>query len=68
MENQPANTLPLLSKEGKVLTRQFDGKTENFESKQERSFYTKGASQFPTGRFDNNQIKYSEVEQSYLYV
>ena len=68
------NTQPIQNKEGKRLIREFTGKTENFEDKKERNFYQKmlsyyckGASQFPTGRDEQNNITYTPVAQEYYY-
>lgn len=75
MENKANNTSPLVFN-GKRLTRQFGGKTENFSGNKERNFfgkmiraYKKGWSKFQIG-IDQKTKKpiYTNVMQTYYYV
>lgn len=64
------NTLPLIDKDtNKRLSRQFDGKTDNFIDKREQNFYQKmlkayckGFTRFVFGRDSQNNPTYLEVE------
>lgn len=66
--------------EEKILSRSFEGKLDNFESKEERRFeqkhlkaYLKGWTQFTYGVNVDKETgikfpKYHEVKQSYFYM
>jgi len=68
------NTAPLVNELGQKLTRQFLGKTENFENKTERNYYNKmlrayikGASRFVFGRDKDKNPRVFHVQQKYSY-